>query len=777
MSPRFASALLVAVALAAPVVHAQRPADSITVERIFMTSDFASAPLPAVVWMRDGRSYLDLRPDSAGGMDVVRVDLVSGEVTELADAGTLVDGAGERIEVEQIALAPDESKALLFSNSVRVWRTNTRGVYHVLDLATKRVTPIVSGAPAARAEPADTVQQPSLEQPSLAQPSDRPDEEGELAVPGYVIERVRDPELQMFAKFSPDGRKVAFVKGNDLWVTDLGSGQVTRLTSDGSPNIINGTTDWVYEEELGLRDAFRWSPDSRRIAFWRFDQSAVPAFPMVDELHLYPTVETLRYPKAGAPNSRVTMGVIDAAGGDVRWLQVGPDTGQYLARMDWLGRDSIWVQRLPRRQDRMELMLVSASTGTGRVIATDADSAYVDVEDPVWLADERRFLLLSDRSGWRQLWLHDRAGGEPRRITRDSVDVLSVAGVDERNGVVYVIAAAPDPTQRQLFRASLDGRRWERVTRERGTHNASIGPDARWMVDFHTTASTPVTATLYELPSMRRARVLQDNARLRQAIAALDVRAPEFFRLPMPDGTVLDAYRIVPADFDSTRRHPVLMYVYGGPAAPTVNDAWGGTRYLWHLSLAQKGYVVVSVDNRGAAWRGRDFRKVTQYRLGVQEAADQIDAARWLARQSWVDPERIGIWGWSYGGFMTLNATGRGGDVFRAGLSVAPVSDWRLYDTIYTERFMWVPQENEEGYRIGSPLFNVDSLTARLLIVHGTGDDNVHPQNTMQMAERLTELGKPFYMLMYPNRTHAISGGNTSYHLYTMLTRFIEDNL
>ncbi|HEY0970809.1 MAG TPA: S9 family peptidase [Gemmatimonadales bacterium] len=775
MTQRLASALLVATALASSAAHAQQPADSITVERIFHTRDFASAPLPAVVWMRDGRSYLDLRPDSAGGMDVVRVDLVSGEVTELADAGVLVDAAGKRIEVEQIDLSPDEAKALLFSNSVRVWRTNTRGVYHVLDLASKRVTPIVTGA-AAGAAPAAAARPDTTSQPSLETPIDRPDE-GTLAVPSYVIERVRDPELQMFAKFSPDGRKVAFVKGNDLWVTEIASGRTTRLTSDGSPNIINGTTDWVYEEELGLRDAFRWSPDSRRIAFWRFDQSAVPAFPMVDQMHLYPTVETLRYPKAGAPNSRVKVGVVDAAGGDVRWLEVGSDTGQYLARMDWLGPDSVWVQRLPRRQDRMELMLVSASTGTGRVVATDSDSAYVDVEDPVWLADGRRFLLLSDRSGWRQLWLHDRAGGEPRRITRDSVDVLSVAGVDERRGMVYVIAAAPDPTQRQLFRVSLDGKRWERVTRESGTHNVSIGPDARWMVDFHTTASTPVTATLYELPSMRRARVLQDNAQLRANLAALDVRAPEFFRLPMPDGTMLDAYRIVPAGFDSTRRYPVLMYVYGGPAAPTVNDAWGGTRYLWHQVLAQKGYVVVSVDNRGAAWRGRDFRKVTQYRLGVLESADQIDAARWLARQPWVDPERIGIWGWSYGGFMTLNATGRGGDVFRAGLSVAPVTDWRLYDTIYTERFMWIPQENEEGYRIGSPLFNIDSLSARLLVVHGTGDDNVHPQNTMQMAQRLTELGKPFYMLMYPNRTHSISGGNTQYHLYTMFTRFIEENL
>jgi dipeptidyl-peptidase-4 len=761
-----ASAAFTASAVAAQQVGPAQPAAGrITVERMFKTGDFASAPMPAVVWMKDGRSYLDLRPDSAGGVDIVRVDLVSGAVTELADAATLVAPGGGRIAVEDITLSPDETKALLFANSVPVWRSNTRGVYYVLDIATKSVRAIVSGPPPeARAD--------TVTEPSLARTMDRPDN-----VPSYVIERVKDPDLQMFAKFSPDSRQVAFVRGNDLWVTDLASGRSTRLTSDGSPNIINGTTDWVYEEELGIRDAFRWSPDSKRLAYWRFDQSEIAAFPMVDQLPLYPTVETLRYPKAGTPNSRVKIGVIAATGGPTRWLEVGGDTGQYLARMDWLSADSVWLQRLPRKQDRMDLMVLSATTGAGRIAMTDRDSAYVDVNDPVWLDGGKRFLYLSDRSGWRQLYLHDRSGAVVRQLTRDSMDVLGVVGVDEARGDVYVQAAAPDPTQRQIYRASLDGKRWERVTREHGSHSASIGPGARWLVDIHTTAATPSTAVLYELPSMRRARVLQDNARLNSTLAALTIRPPEFFKLPMPDGTLLDAFRIVPADFDSTKKYPVLMYVYGGPASPTVNDSWGGTRYLWHQSLAQDGYVVVSVDNRGAAWRGSAFRKVTQYRLGLQESQDQIDAARWLGARPWVDPARIGIWGWSYGGYMTLMTTGRGGDVFRTGLSVAPVTDWHLYDTIYTERFMWVPRENEEGYRLTAPLANMEGLTARLLLVHGTGDDNVHPQNSFRMIQRLEELGKPFYMLLYPNRTHSISGGNTSFHLYTMFTKFIKENL
>ncbi|HEX3157067.1 MAG TPA: S9 family peptidase [Gemmatimonadaceae bacterium] len=757
LAPRHLAVLAAAAVSVASPLQAQTP-DRLTIDRIFASGDFRSDPLPAVVWMNDGRSYLDLRPDPAGGTDLVRVDLVNGTERVLADAAQLVDASGKRIAVEDVALSADESKALLFSNSVRVWRSNTRGLYHVLDLKTSKVTPI---ARAQAASPADTTEQPTL-----------------ASTPSYVLERIKDPTLQMFAKFSPDGRRVAFVRGNNLWVTDLATGTETALTTDGSPNIINGTTDWVYEEELGIRDAFRWSPDSRRLAYWRFDQSAVPAFPMVDEMPLYPTVETLRYPKAGEPNSRVQLGVVDAAGGTTRWMDVGGDTGSYVARVEWLGADSITVQRLPRKQNRMDLLMLSAESGKGRVVTTDTDSAYVDVMEPRWIGGGKQFVMLSDRSGWRQAWLFGRDGKAVRQLTRDGVDVLDIVAVDEARGDLYVQAAAPSPTQRQLFRVKLDGSGAPRqVTRAPGSHNVSVGPGARFAVDVHTTASQPATVTLYELPAMTQRRVLVSNERLRRTLGALTVRAPEFFKLPMPDGTQLDAYRIVPANFDASKRYPVLMYVYGGPASPTVNDSWGGARYLWHQLLAQEGYVVVSVDNRGAAWRGRDFRKVTQYQLGKYEARDQIDAAKWLATQPWVDGGRIGIWGWSYGGYMTSLSTALGGDVFRAGIAVAPVTNWRLYDTIYTERFLWLPSENAAGYDQGSPQSHVAGLTARFLIVHGTGDDNVHPQNTMQYAEKLTEANKPFYMLMYPNRTHSISGGNAQAHLFGMLTKFVKDNL
>ena len=715
-----------------PLARAQGPIGAqLTVDRIFKQSEFRSAPLPSVHWAKDGSSYIDLRADTVGGSDIVRIHLLGETPTVVAGAARLTDESGRRLDVESVALSADEQRALLFHSSVRVWRANTKGTYHVLDLATGRLTPLS-----------------------------------------------RQPGLQMFAKFSPDGGRVAFVRENDLFVTDLETGEERRLTTDGSETIINGTTDWVYEEELDLRDAFRWSPDGRRIAYWRFDQSAIPPFPMVNEMSVYPVIEPLRYPKAGAPNSSVRVGILSLESGRTTWIDVGADTGIYIARMEWVGSDSVLVQRLPRKQNQLDLLMASASTGGTRLVLSERDSAYVSVDDlPMWLEGERQFLWASDRSGWRQIYLYDRGGRLVRRVTRDGMDVLSVIGVDRRRSWVYARVAGPTALQRQIYRFSLDGKRAERVTRTDGNHNAEIDPNARWLLDYHNTISSPTTVTLYELPAMSPRRVVVDNAALKGKLGALAVRPPEFFRVPTPDGVQLDAYRIVPASFDSTRKYPVLMYVYGGPASPTVYDGWGGNRYLWHQMLAQQGFVVVSVDNRGAAWRGRDFRKITQYRLGTYESRDQIDAAKWLATLPWVDGERIGIWGWSYGGYLSSLTAVKGSDLFQAAIAVAPVTDWRLYDTIYTERFMWTPQGNEAGYRDSAPLNHVAGLTARLLLVHGLSDDNVHPQHTIQMTDALQRAGKPYYLLVYPNKTHSISGGDTQAHLFGSMTRFLMENL
>jgi len=707
-------------------VGSAQTTSTLTVDRIFNSAEFRAEPSPTLHWLGNEANYVDVRDGS-----FFTVDIGTGRRTLLVDASAFTDESGKRLDIEDLTWSTDRARALIFHGSERVWRSNTRGRYHVFDVASRKLIPVTG---------VDT--------------------------------------LIMFAKLSPDGRHAAFVRNNNIYVTDLSTGTERALTRDGSPEIINGTTDWVYEEEFGLRDAFRWSPDGRRIAFWRFDQSAVKPFSLIDETTRYPSFTTFKYPKAGERNADVKLGVIDVASGSTRWINTGGDASSYVPRMEWLGSDSVVFQRLPRKQNRVDLVAASVTSDGTRLILSDSDSAYVDVQDPIWLNNDGQFLWISDRTGWLQVFLYDRSGRLVRQVTSTGSDVTGIVGLDAGRGEIYVQQAAPTPTQRHIFRYSLRTGRGRQITSARGWHSMNLAPNNRYAVMTHSDINTPSVATLVEVPSMRAVRGLVANDSLKQKVARLQLSRVTFIRIPAADGTtMLDAYRIVPPQFDSTRKHPVLMYVYGGPAAPTVGDAWGGSRFLWHQMLAQKGYVVVSVDNRGAAMRGRNFRKMTQYRIGTLESDDQIAAARWIGRQSWGDASRIGIWGWSGGGTMTLLSTTRGGNVFKTGLSVAPVTDWSLYDTIYTERFMWTPEGNPEGYRATAALNHVDGLTARLLLVHGTGDDNVHSQNTTQFAQKLQFARKPFYMMLYPNKTHSISGAGATLHLYDTFTRFILENL
>ena len=724
MRPTFA---LFAVLLAAPVA-AQQPVTDLTVDAITHGA-YTGAPMPQPHWLADGSAYLDLRSTAGGASEIVRVNATTGAETVVAAARMLVGGDGAPLHVEGIVPSDDGSKILLFHNSVRVWRQNTRGVYDVLDVASGRITPLSA-----------------------------------------------KPGLQMFAKFSPDGQRAAFVRDNNLFVTDLATHDERALTTDGSDTIINGTSDWVYEEELSVRDAFRWSPDSKRIAFWRFDQSPIPIFPMIDELSVPAKMIPLRYPRPGDPNSKVTVGVVDAATGATTWLHTGE--GEYIAALAWAGTDSLSVQRMPRVQNRIDLLMLSATSGDGRTVLTERDSAWVDVDDdtPRWVANGTMFLWPSERSGWRQYYLYKRDGSLVGRVTRDGVDVSSLAGVDEKRGYLYALAASPTPMQRQLFRYPLRGGAEMRVTPEAGTHTVSVSPTGTAMVDVYSTAQLPDAASLVQLGANGSRKVLEANTKLRERLAQ-ETRAPEFFHIPMPDGTQLNAMRILPPAFDSTRRYPVLMYVYGGPASQTVLDGYGGERYLWHQMLARKGIIVVSVDGRGTGARGSAFKDVVYLHLGIHESDDQIAAARWLGTQRWVDPARIGIWGWSYGGYMAAITSFRGGSVFRSAISVAPVTDWRLYDNIYTERYMRTPADNASGYKNGSAQQYVQGLTASYLLVHGTGDDNVHLQNSIQLIDKLQAANKQFQLMLYPGRTHSLAGGNSHTHLYTMLTRFVEETL
>ncbi|MDQ2931573.1 MAG: DPP IV N-terminal domain-containing protein [Gemmatimonadota bacterium] len=713
--------------LAASTPAAAQRGSELTVDAITHGA-FTGARLPEPQWLADGSAYLDLRPSPGGGNEIVRMNAATGASTVVATPQMLTSNHTP-LTVESIVISRDGAKVLLFHNSVRVWRQNTRGVYDVLDIATGRVTPL---SPA--------------------------------------------PGLQMFAKFAPDGKRVAFVRANNLFVTDLATHEEQALTNDGSDVIINGTSDWVYEEELSIRDAFRWSPDSKRIAFWRFDQSPIPIFLMLDELSEAAKMIPLRYPRAGALNSKVTVGVVDAETRKTTWLHTGD--GEYIASLDWAGADSVTVQRMPRTQNRVDVLMLSAASGEGRTMLAERDSAWIDIDEdaPHWLANGTMFLWASERSGWRQYYLYKRDGTLVSRVTRDGVDMTALAGIDEKHGYLYALAAAPTPMQRQLFRYTLRGGAETRVTTEPGTHHILMAPDGGAMVDIASSAQFPGAATLVSLAPKGARHVLEANAELRERLARI-TRAPEFFQLPLPDGSRLNAMRILPPDFDSTRKYPVLMYVYGGPGSQTVVDDFGGDRYLWHEMLARKGIIVVSVDNHGTGARGAAFRDVVYEHLGIHESDDQIASAKWLATQSWVDPARIGIWGWSYGGYMAAMTSFRGGPLLRGAISVAPVTDWRLYDDIYTERYMRTPAENVVGYDEAAPLKYVSGLTASYLLVYGTGDDNVHPQNSIQLIDKLEAANKQFQLMLYPSRTHSISGGNSRTHLYMLLTNFVMQHL
>jgi dipeptidyl-peptidase-4 len=702
----------------------------LSVESIFGMELFASDLVP-VQWSTDPRYFTSTEESADGIVDLYRVDTRSGERELMLRGADLVPpGQEQAIEIESYEFSADGSKLLIFTNSVQVWRQNTKGEFYVWDFGRRRLTPVST-----------------------------------------------QPGLQQFAKFSQNGRLVGFVRDNNLFVTDLRSGRETKMTSDGDENIINGATDWVYEEELGLRDAFRFSLDGRRIAFWRFDQTVIKPFYMTDALSLYPELLPVRYPKAGEANSEVRIGVVEISSGNTTWVDIGPETDTYIARMDFANSsDEIWFTRLNRHQNQLDLLLADVRTGDSHVIFTDNDDAWVANTAPRWIKGGRQFLFESERSGYNQVYLYDRDGSMVDLVTPGEWDVLEVYGVDEENEILYYAGAGDGPTKRPLYRVDLDGRNFARLSSGSGSHETLFNADFSLYVDTYSTAGVPSTQTLHSADG-QVIRTIFDNRRLAERVQSLNLPVPEFITVPGADGTQLNAYIIRPADFNPGRQYPLLMYVYGGPGSQTVRDSWGGDRYLWHQLLASEGYLVASVDNRGTGSRGSDFKKMTYRRLGELEAADQIAAARSFGAQPFIDADRIGIWGWSYGGYMSLMSMFLGGGVFKAAISGAPVTDWRLYDTIYTERYMRTPQENARGYNDGAPLNHVDKLVGNLLVVHGTSDDNVHFQNTVQLVNALELAGKQFDMRIYPGQRHGFRDTAIRVNQYELFTEWLKRKL
>ncbi|HET9481842.1 MAG TPA: S9 family peptidase, partial [Candidatus Polarisedimenticolia bacterium] len=584
-------------------------------------------------------------------------------------------------------------------------------------------------------------------------------------------------------KVSPDGLRVGFVRDGDLYTIDLTSGAERRLTRGIAREVLNGAPDWVYEEEFGLASAWWWAPASTRVGDLQFDQREVPRYPLVDLLPVHPIVTWQHYPKAGDRNALVRAGVVPVEGpprsGEdsvppTRWMNLGDDPDTYLPRAGWTPQGRLAVQRLDREQSRLELLSCDAATGECRRLLEETDPHWINIGDDLEFLSDGRFIRGSERDGRRHLYLHGPQGDLERRLTGGSWDVRELARTDEKAGVVWYSSTEDGPNERHLYRVGLDGGQRTRLTRERGWHDTTVGAGGMHL-DQHSSVETPPGWVVRTADGRALATLEAGTAR---EVARYDLGRVEFVDVPAADGTPLPSRLIYPPGFDPARRYPVLIYVYGGPHAQVVRDRWDGANWLWHRMMAGLGYVVFSLDNRGMGARGHAWETPIDRRMCRQELADQLDGVAWLRRQGWVDGSRIGLWGWSYGGYMTLYALLKAPEgTFRMGVSVAPVTDWRNYDTIYTERYMDRPADNPDGYLESAPLHEAHRLGAPLLLVHGTADDNVHMQNSAQLLDALVTAGRPVEFMLYNGKGHAIAGRDARVHLFNRITRFIKENL
>ncbi|HEY0426640.1 MAG TPA: S9 family peptidase [Pyrinomonadaceae bacterium] len=730
-------------------VYAQQPqADNslLTLDRIFSSDEFQGDGFGGFRWMKSGDSFSKIERSTTvqGGTDLVSYDAATNERTVLLTAEKLIPkGQTKPLPINSYEWSADNKQMLIYTNSKKVWRLNTRGDYWVLDLASGNLKKL--GGDAASS-------------------------------------------TLMFAKFSPDGTRVGYVRENNIYVENLSDSKITQITTDGSKTLINGTSDWVNEEEFYLRDCWRWSPDGKSIAYWQFNTEGMKDYVLVDDTKdLYPVLTYIPYPKAGTTNAAVRVGVVSADGSQTKWMNTPGDLRQnYIVMMDWMDNSSeLILQHMNRLQNTDQVMIADAKTGAVRTILTEKDDAWIELTMPRlrWIDGGKRFLWMSERNGWQQVYSVSRDGSDIKLITPGDFDVIDIQSVDDAGGWLYFNASPGNATQRLLFRKRLDGSGpLEKITpdNQNGWHNYSISPNAHWAVHNYSSFSKVPKFEFINLANKTVVRTIVDNADIQAKIDKLKKGPQEFFRVDIGGNVTLDGWMMKPPNFDPNKKYPILFFAYGEPAAQTVIDAWGDTDYLWFMMLTQQGYIVASVDNRGTpAPRGRDWRKAIYRKNGVVNSADQANAVKAIeAKMPYVDASRVGIWGWSGGGVSTLNAMFRYPDVYKMGMAVAPVPDQRFYDTIYTERYMGLPQENAEDYRQSSPITWANGLKGDLLIVHGTGDDNVHYQGTEVLINKLIELNKPFQMMAYPNRTHGIfEGEGTTIHLYSLLTRYLNEHL
>lgn len=728
---------------------------NLTLAQIYQDKAFKSDDIGRIRWLADGSGYTAIE-DSAKkvtdkdgnltsyGKDIVVYNPETLERKILITAQQLTPKENDQpLKIDDYIWSSDRQKLLIYTNSKKVWRSNSRGDYWLLDLSNSSLTQLG----------------------------------------GSDV----NPSSLMFAKFSPDDENVAYVFDNDIYVESIKDQKITQLTNTAGNGIINGLFDWVYEEEFQIRDGFRWSPDGKKIAYWQLDTSGSKDFIIINNTDdIYPTLMTFPYPKVGETNALANVGIVDLATQKTTWASLPNNSrDMYVPRMNWSGNsEQVLIQHVNRKQDRNHLLLADANSGDITPILTEKDDAFLDnFDDARWLDGGKSFIWTSERSGWRHLYNVSRDGQTVTNLTDGAFDAVSIQALDEANGWLYFIASPENVGQRYLFRSKLDGSvQNQQVTPKQfaGSNSYQMSDDGQWAIHSHSTFTQPVQKRLVKVEGHETKHLMMDNQELNDKLAKLNRPSHEFFQVTAQDGVVLDGYIIRPANFDANKKYPVIFFVYGEAWGQTVQDRWRGNAAMWDQLLTEQGFVIASIDNRGTrAPKGRDWRKSIYGAVGVLSSRDQSDALKAMAaRWPYLDTDRIGIWGHSGGGSMTLNMLFRYPEQYHVGVSSAPVADQKLYDTIYQERYSGLLPEYEEGYKQGSPITHAKNLEGDLLLIHGTGDDNVHYQGTEKLINELIKHNKQFEFMSYPNRSHSIrEGEGTVLHYKTMKTNFFKEHL